>query len=87
VNYEYSFSSKWKAAYHVGYQAVVNYPQLNYLDWLVSLTRVFEWFEVTVTYVQTNARKAFYNIPDHSFRPKRVDLGGPGVVLAIDKTF
>lgn len=87
ANYEYSFYPKWKANFHIGYQGVVNYPQLSYLDWLAGLTREFEWFEITLTYVQTNARRAFYNVPDNSFHPKRKDLGGPGVVLGVDRTF
>jgi uncharacterized protein (TIGR02001 family) len=87
ANYEYPFYPKWKALFHLGYQGVTNYPQLNFLDGLIGLTREFEWFEITLAYVQTNARKAFYNIPDNSFRPRRVNLGGPGVVLGINRTF
>lgn len=87
INYEYPFYPKWKVAFHIGYQGVINYPQLNYVDWLVNLTREFEWFEVTLSYIQTNARKAFYRILNHAYHPHRVDLGGPTVVVAVDKTF
>ncbi len=87
INYEHPVYPKWKVAGHIGYQGVVNYSHLSYIDWLLSVTREFEWFEVVLTYVQTNAQKDYYNIPDHAFHPHRVSLGGPGVVIAVDRTF
>lgn len=87
ANLDVSLCPKWKISFHLGYQNVVNYSQLNYLDWLINLTRQFKWFEVTLAYVDTNARKAFYDVPDHAFKPKRINLGGPGVILGVDRSF
>jgi uncharacterized protein (TIGR02001 family) len=87
ANYEFSVNAKTKLDFHIGYQTITHYSQLNYLDWLVMLTREFEWFNFTLTYVSTNANKTFYNVRDHSFHPKRKDLGGPTIVLGVYRTY
>ncbi len=87
TNLDVDLCPKLKASFHLGYQKVTNYSRLNYLDWLVSLTREFEWFEVNITYVATNANKTFYKVPDNSFKPHRVNLGGAGITVGIDRTF
>ncbi len=87
ANYEWSPYPKWKASLHIGYQGVTNYPQLNYTDWQVGLSYQFAWFDVSFYYVATNARRAFYDVPDNAFRPKRRHLGAPGWVLGITRSF
>lgn len=87
ANLEWPFYTKWRANFHLGYQGVVNYPQLSYIDWSASLTRTFDWFDISLSYVQTNARKAFYNVPDHAYHPKRIFLGGPTAVAGITHNF
>lgn len=87
ANFEWPFYEKWKANFHLAYQGVINYPQLSYIDWFASLTRTFDWFDISLTYVQTNAEKAFYNVPNHAYHPKRVNLGGPAVFAGIVHNF
>ena len=87
ANFIYSPYPKWKTSWHLGYQSVTNYPQLNYLDCLVMLSYEFPWFELTLSYVNTNARQAFYNVPNHAFKALRKNLGGKGLILGIDHSF
>lgn len=87
ANLEWHFHIKWRANFHLGHQGVTNYPQLNYLDWSASLTRTFDWFDISVSYVETTARKAFYTIPNHAFHPKRIYLGGATFVAGITHKF
>lgn len=87
ANYEWELCPKWSAGLHVGYQAVIHYSELNYLDWQVSLTREFEWFNLALYYISTNARHAFYDVPDHLIKPNIRKLGGPGIIGAIYREF
>ena len=87
ANYSFSPWHKWTIALHAGYQAVSNYSQLNYMDWLAEIAYAFDWFELSLSYVQTNAKHAFYDVPNAAYKPKRRNLGGPTVVLGILKSF
>lgn len=78
---------KWKISFHAGYQSVTNYPQLSYFDWQVAVTYLFPWFEFSLFYIGTNARPAFYDVPDHAFHSHRRRLGAPGSVIAISRNF
>ncbi|WP_068469490.1 TorF family putative porin [Candidatus Protochlamydia phocaeensis] len=79
---------KWTLLLHAGYQTVTNYWQLNYADWLATLTREFDWLNIFVTYVGTNGRPAFYDVPDHRHgHPHRVSIGDQGVVFGVNKKF
>lgn len=87
ANYEFSPFSKFTIDFHVGYQTVTHYSQMNYVDWLVMLTYEFQWFNFTLSYVDTNASKAFYNVPDHSYNTTRKNLGGSTIILGVYRTF
>lgn len=87
ANFEWSPYAKWKASLHVGYQAIVNYPQLNYADWQVGLTYEFDWFDIALYYVATNARRDFYDVPDNAFKPTKRHLGAPAWVLGVTRSF
>ncbi|MFA6916863.1 MAG: TorF family putative porin [Parachlamydiales bacterium] len=87
ANYEWTPCPKWTAGVHVGYQAITHYTELNYLDWQVSLNYEFDWFDVALYYISTNARHAFYDVPDAAFKPSIKKLGSPGIVGAIYREF
>lgn len=87
ANWQIPFYEKFSLTLHAGYQGVINYPQLNYVDWLVSLTYKFKWFDLFATYVDTTAKHAFFDVPDHAYHPKRKQLGGPGVFVGIARAF
>lgn len=88
INYEHPFFfEKTKIGLHVGYQAVRNYSQLNYFDWLVTLSREFKWFDITINYVSTNARRAYYKVPDNSYHERRKDLGGAACFIGVSRSF
>jgi len=71
----------------VGHLNVRNYSQLNYTNWRATLTQEFAWVDVFLSYEGTNARHAFYSIPDSAFHPRRHALGAQGVVVGVTKTF
>ena len=87
INYQHSLYGKWNIGLHGGYQGVFNYPELAYFDWFLNINREFEWFQIFLSYVQTNAKKAFYKVPNHAYKPHRIDLGGAGAVFTVQKTF
>lgn len=87
ANYTWSFYPKWKAAFHLGYQGVTNYPQLSYVDFQVTIGREFEWFDAFLYFVTTNARHDFYDVPDDAFKPRKKKLGASGVVFGIAEAF
>lgn len=72
---------------HVGHQTVRHYEHLSYTDWRATLTQEFDWFNLFVTYVGTNAKHAYYNVPDNAFHPRKRDLGAQGVVVGAIRTF
>lgn len=72
---------------HIGRLDIRHYPQVSYTDWRVTLTQEFAWFNLFVTYVGTNARHSFYDVPDHGFHPHRYALGAQGFVGGITRTF
>lgn len=88
-NYEWSPKRwpKFTGIAHLGYQTVTNYSELNYLDWQVGMTYKFDWFDFSLSYIATNAKKDFYKVPDNGFNPKKRNLGGPTVVAGITKSF
>lgn len=72
---------------HVGHQTVRHYSHLNYTDWRATLTQELAWINVFITYVGTNAKHAYYNVPDNGFHPHKHSLGAQGVVVGVIKTF
>jgi uncharacterized protein (TIGR02001 family) len=87
ANYAWTINTKWSASCHIAYQGMTNYPDLGYIDWNVVVTRKFDWFTLSLAYIQTNAKKAFYNVPDNAFKPHRKWLAGPTAVLSVYHTF
>lgn len=87
ANYEWAFHRRWKANFHLGYQGVVNYPELGYVDWFITVSRSFKWFDVSLAYVQATSRDAFYKVPNNAYHPHRVNLGGPTAVLGVARSF
>ncbi len=71
----------------VGHQTVKNYEQLSCTHWRVTLTQEFDWFNVFITYVGTNARHAFFDVPDNSFHPHKRHLGAQGFVIGVIRPF
>jgi uncharacterized protein (TIGR02001 family) len=72
---------------HAGHQTVRNYEHLSYTDWKATVTQEFDWFNFFVTYVGTNAKHAYYDVPDNAFHPKKRGLGVQGVLFGVIKTF
>lgn len=72
---------------HVGHQTVRHYEHLSYTDWRVTLTQEFDWFNVFISYVGTNAKHDYYDISDNAFHPKKRHLGAQSVVFGLIKTF
>lgn len=72
---------------HAGHQIVRHYKHLSYTDWKATLTQEFDWFNAFATYVGTNAKHAYYNVPDNAFHPKKHNLGAQGFVFGIIKSF
>lgn len=72
---------------HVGHQTVRHYEHLSYTDWRATLTQEFDWFNVFLSYVGTNAKHDYYDVPDNAFHSKKRDLGAQSVVFGAIKTF
>lgn len=72
---------------HVGHQTIRHYEHLSYTDWRATLTQEFDWFNVFVSYVGTNGKGAYYDVPDNTFHPSIRDLGAQGVVVGVIRTF
>lgn len=87
INFEKEFFPKWTLTLHAGYQGVTNYPQLDYFDWLAGLAREFAWFTVSLSYVQAHAKSAYYTVPDHAYKPHKINLAGPTVVAEVSRKF
>ncbi len=87
ANWEIQLISPWIFTLHTGYQCVVHYPELNYLDWQIAVTYPLSFFDVSAYYVSTTAKSAFYTIGNSLYKPKRIALGGTGFVVGITKTF
>lgn len=71
----------------VGHQTVRNYEHLSCTHWRATLTQEFDWFNVFLSYVGTNARHAYFDVPDNAFDPDIRHLGVQGVVLGVIRTF
>lgn len=72
---------------HVGHLTVRHYEQESYTDWRATLMQEFEWLNVFVSYVGTNAKHAYFDVPDHAFHPKKRHLGAQGFVVGVIRTF
>lgn len=72
---------------HAGHQTVRHYGHLSYADWKVTLTQEFDWFNPFITYVGTNAKHAYYDVPDNALPPARRNLGAHSVLFGVTKTF
>lgn len=72
---------------HVGHQTVTHYEHLSYTDWRATLTQEFDWVNVFITYVGTNAKHAYFDVPDDAFHPDFRHLGAQGFVVGVIKTF
>jgi uncharacterized protein (TIGR02001 family) len=80
-------AGKLNVLLHAGHQTVRHYEHLSYTDWKATLTQEFEWFNVFVTYVGTNARHAYFNVPDNAYDSRKRGLGAQGVVFGVTKAF
>jgi uncharacterized protein (TIGR02001 family) len=87
VNAEWSPHAKWKTSLHLGYQSVVDYPQLSYFDWQIGLIYSAEWFDLSLFYIATNAKRAYYDVLDNAFEPSSKHLGAPCLVFGVTKEF
>lgn len=87
ANWNKAIGKKWKLTLHAGYQSIVNYPELNFFDWQAVATYQFEWFDFSLSVVGATGKKAFYNVPDNSYRPRRVNLAAPAAVASLTKSF
>lgn len=72
---------------HVGYQNVRHYHHLSYTDWKVTVTQELPWFNIFVSYVGTNAKHDYFDVPDNAFHPDDRHLGAQGVVIGVIRTF
>lgn len=72
---------------HVGHQTVRNYEHLSYTDWRVTLTQEFAWFNVFVSYVGTNAKHDYFDVPDNAYHSSVRHLGAQGFVVGVIRTF
>jgi uncharacterized protein (TIGR02001 family) len=87
VCFHYFEAGKLKLLLHIGHQTVRHYGHLSYTDWRATLTQEFAWFNAFISYVGTNAKHNYYDVPDHAFHPRKHALGAQGVVLGVTKTF
>lgn len=72
---------------HAGHQVIRHYENLSYTDWKAALIQEFDWFNVFIVYVGTNAKHAYYDVSDNAFNPKKRGVGTQGVVLGTIRTF
>lgn len=72
---------------HVSHQTVRHYEHLSYTDWRATLTQEFDWFNVFLSYVGTNARSDYFDVPDNSFHSDIRRLGAQEVVIGAIRTF
>lgn len=84
---KYLKGGKLNLLLHAGHERVKNYSQLNYTEWRVTLTQDFNWLNLFTSFVGTNARKPYYDIPDNAYHSKRKNLGAAGAVIGIIKIF
>lgn len=88
ANWEIPVNDQLSLTLHGGYQAIINYPELNYFDWLAVLTYNFNGFELALAFVGTDAKRAFYDVPTHIYHSSlRKKLGATGVYAGITKKF
>lgn|GEM_PF-5456306 len=87
-NWEIALYKKTALTLRAGYQSVSHYPQLSYFDCLIMLTYQFEWFEANLCFVGTNAKRDFYDLPNHAYHSyERIHLGNPSVNLRFTHKF
>lgn len=72
---------------HVGHQTVKHYEHLSYTEWRVTLTQELDWFTPFISYVGTNAKHAYFDVPNNSYHPKKEHLGAQGIVFGINRIF
>lgn len=87
MNYSVELIKKCILSFHVGYQTTHNYAKLNYFDWEIGLAYSFSWFDIALAYIQTTAKRKYFNVLDSRVHPQRRNLGGPTVVLGLTKSF
>lgn len=86
--YPYCFKGgKLNLQLHAGHQWVRHYRHLDYTDWRVTATQELEWFSVFLSYVGTNGRHAYYNVPDNGFHRKIRHLGCNELLGGITRSF
>lgn len=87
LEYDWTINSKFKFSFHTGYQIIINYPKLNYLDWQAACIYDFDWIQAVLYYSGSTAKPSYYSVPDNAYEPKRINLGASGVVFGVVKTF
>ncbi len=84
---EWSPYDKWKASVQLGYQMVVNYPEIDLFFWQFGITRQFEWFDASIFYIDTTGNPAYYDVLDNAFHPSNRRIAGPGVYCSFVHNF
>ncbi len=84
---EVALCKKLELLVHFGHQGVRHYSEISYFDWFVTVTRTFEWLDLFVSYVGTDASRTFYTLPNMAIPPERVYLGAQGIIGGATKAF
>lgn len=88
LNYEAPVYRNWRIILHTGYQTVVHYSMLNYLDWQIGTVKAFQWCEFSLSYIQASGKKAYYDLPNNcNHIKKRTNIAGATVVAVVAKLF
>ncbi len=87
VNFGCLQGGKLNLLLHVGHLTVRHYGYMSYTDWRAVLTQELAWFNVFITYVGTNAKHDYYNVPDNGYHPRKRALGAQGVVFGVIRAF
>ena len=80
-------AGKLNALVHVGHVTVRHYEHLSYTDWRVTLTQEFDWFNVFLTYIGTDAKGAYYDVPNNAYHERKRSLGVQGIVGGVTRSF
>ena len=78
---------KLSLALNIGHQTVRNYEHYSYTDWRAALNQEFEWFNLFVSYVGSNAKRAYFTVPDNSYHRNKIYLGGQSVIVGVIRGF
>ena len=69
---------------HLGRQKVRHWKDASYTDWRIGLTKDIGGYVFGAAYVDTNAKDSVWTYTDAR---KSINIGKPGVVVSVSKTF